>query len=593
MSRLALSTRTFVFCATPVCLLLIACFSVISTAIRQRVRQDIRESLQNSGRMLQAAEDEFLGQNRALLSKLTDSAGLRASVGLLSEAGEDPAERKQVRATIEAQLGELRNASLYDLMAVSDLKGRTVALVADRQTTDLPVREGLADLGGILYQLQSVPIEIGGETAATLTMGKHFRLERASSSGDAVLLKDGRIIVSSLPPRLTSLFANTLQVGCPNLIAGCELSLNGEAYLISVMRRNLGPGYVLMELRSLDQPLRAFQRAFVRILLQVGIAGLLLALISTAITSRSVSQPLSRLARQLEKSADSGSFPERLEAGKGVREVDLVATAFNRLAQAERHSRNQLVAAKQEAESANRLKTEFLANISHELRTPMNGVLGMSELLLSTALDAEQRDFASTALHSAESMQSLVENILSFSELESGRAQLVAEEFDPRRTLNEIVLQTRKAAARKVIQVQASVQETVPDFCVGDEQRIRSVLAHVADNAVKFTETGSIHLSIDCIRKNQQEVELKFQIRDSGIGIAASNYGLIFERFTQLDGSSTRKHGGTGIGLCLAKAAVELMGGTIAVESEAGAGSNFWFTVPLALRSAIPVGAPA
>jgi signal transduction histidine kinase len=270
--------------------------------------------------------------------------------------------------------------------------------------------------------------------------------------------------------------------------------------------------------------------------------------------------------------------------------VDLVANAFNRLARAERLSRGQLVIARQAAESANQLKTEFLRNVSHELRTPMNGILGMTDLLLSTPLETDQREFALIVQDSARTMHFLVEDILDFSELETGSSRPQTKRFNLRGVFEDVLAATRTRAAKKPIEVEGRFSSTVPELCAGDEGRIRQVLMQLADNAVKFTPVGKICLSIECLRETASDVEMKFGIEDSGIGIPADKQDLIFERFTQLDGSLTRRNGGTGIGLCLAKAAVELMGGRIAVESQPGAGSNFWFKLTLALPSPVLVG---
>jgi signal transduction histidine kinase len=593
MLRLRLTTRSFLFSSLPVCVVLIGSFSVVNTAVHQRVKQDIRDTLQSFDRLLKLADIESSRQNSALLSKLTDSAGLKASVGLLAETGNDSLAMAQVRATIQAQLSELRSASLYDLMAVSDPKDRTIAAVTEKPLLPLPLpaQSGLAEIGGSLYQLQSVPIEIGGETAATLTLGQRFNLDRVPTTGRVVLVKDRHIVLSGFPPALTPRLEAQLQGNCRSFDHGCEISIEGESYLVSVLQRaQLGAGFELLELQSLDQPLRAFQQAFLRILTEVTVCGLLLALLCTLITSRSVSQPLTRLAEQLQSSVDSGVFPETLDPGKGVREIDLVADAFNRLAQAERQSRAQLVVAKQAAESANQLKTEFLTNVSHELRTPMNGILGMTDLLLSTSLEGDQQEFALTVRESARAMQLLVDNILDFSEFETGRARLRIAQFSLRNVFEDVLAALRARVSRKPIKVEGRMPVDVPEFCLGDEVRIRQVLMHLTDNAVKFTELGGIRLAIECLTQTALSAELRFRIADSGIGIPLDKQRLIFDRFTQVDGSLTRKHGGAGIGLCLAKDTVDLMGGTVAVESQPGAGSIFEFSLTLALPLPVAVG---
>jgi signal transduction histidine kinase len=604
MFRLTLATRTFLLSFVPICILLVASFLAIDGAVHQRVRHDLRAGLHDSDELLNRANAAFARQNSALLAKLTDSAGLKAAVGLRAEANGDPALENQVRATIEAQLSELQNASLYDFLAISDLRGRTLAEIPPAETNpdgDLAItsqpgssRSGLVARHGVLFQVQSVPIEIGGETAVFLTLGRRFDLERLATGGQATLVKDGRIVRSTFPAAETRQLERELGKSCPKPEDGCEVLAGGDSYVVSVLQREeLGNAYKLLGFRSLDAPLRAFNRAFLPVLVELSLSGVLLALICTLITARSVSRPLRFLAVQLETGAASGTLPERLDSGSGVREVDLVASAFNRVAEAERRSRSDLVLAKQAAESANRLKTEFLTNVSHELRTPMNGVLGMTDLLLSTALNEEQVEYAGIIRDSGQSLVSLIDDILDFSELETGRLRLKPAEMNLRSVFDDVAAATRARLAKKPVRVELSCADGVPQVFMGEETRIRQVLMHLCENATKFTDAGFIHISVQCLVKGEREVELMFNVEDTGIGIAPENRDLVFGHFTQIDGSLTRRQGGTGIGLSIAKALVELMGGRIGVRSTSGLGSTFWFTVPVRLLEILERSSPS
>jgi signal transduction histidine kinase/CheY-like chemotaxis protein len=298
--------------------------------------------------------------------------------------------------------------------------------------------------------------------------------------------------------------------------------------------------------------------------------------------TRAVTRPVTRLV-ELADVVAGGNLDVRATV-EADDEIGHLARSLNAMLDTLRSSRLELQEISQRAQQANRAKSEFLATMSHEIRTPMNGVLGMIELLLRTDLTPKQRRFAETVGSSAESLLEIINDVLDFSKIEAGKLEIEVIDFDLRQAIEDVVELLAPKAQAKGLELCVDVADDVVLAVRGDPGRLRQVLVNLVANAIKFTERGEIVLRVGTVARDSNKLRLRFDVRDTGIGIPADVKDRIFHAFTQADGTTTRRYGGTGLGLTIASNLVALMGGEIQVESEVGKGSTFWFETPFQIQ---------
>ena len=471
--------------------------------------------------------------------------------------------------------------------------------------------EQVASRAGLQSDLEALAEIVGSNSTAALTFGDQMAGEEILAglkakqhiAAAALFLPDGQFLSKYRSPSNPSLAAISRRSN-ESWSAGDRLIVCRD---IRLRRQTIGAVCLESDFGELREKLIHF--SFIMLLILIGAAALALGL--SFWMQRAVSEPIAHLAQvaktvsqdqnysiRARKNADDdvGQLIDtfnRMLSEIELRDVELL-NQQGRLEGTVAARTAELAEAKEKAEAASRAKSEFLANMSHEIRTPMNGVIGMTDLLLQMDPRADQQEYLDSIKSSADSLLIVINDILDFSKIEAGKLDLDPVPFNLRQSLEDDIRTLAQRAHAKGLEIVLEILPGVPEDVVGDPVRIRQIVINLVGNAIKFTDQGEVVLTLGLRSENDEQLCLYFEIRDTGIGIPPEKLKIIFEAFSQADGSTTRKFGGTGLGLTISNRLARMMGGDIWVESDPGKGSCFHFTACVgAVKAKEPQGPSA